>query len=138
MTSPTSCQHGRSQTNEGNNNRAVVVRVVVRGQLQQQCRRQDVTQRISISHDHDNGPIVLYSRAKRAPVQSVGRPEVCGHILALLHACHRATCIRQVRRLRFLACQHMEGARFLCTHRYHFHFIRLCLLVVGPLNFRLP
>lgn len=51
--------------------------IMVCGQLQQQCHWEDVTQRVSISHDDDNGPITVYNGLQRPLLQYVGRPKIC-------------------------------------------------------------
>lgn len=74
---------------------------VVCGIQQQQCRRQDVVIRISISPHGDHGPINLNHRIFRSVLQSMGREKIfIQHNVELLFAAHRTPSPGQVSRKR--------------------------------------
>lgn len=86
---------------------------------QQQCRRQDVAIRISVSAYGDYGSINLDHRVFRSVLQSMGRKKIfVQHNVELLSAAHRTLSPGQVSRKRVQPRQHLESTRLLCSHWY--------------------
>lgn len=90
---------------------------MVRSVQQQQCCRQDVAVGVSVSTHSDYGPTDIDYCVLWPVLQSVGREEILlQHNMELLLAAHRATSTGQVFSQRVQPRQHLESARFLCSH----------------------
>lgn len=72
---------------------------------------------ISLSDDHDHGPAAIDNDIQRTHVQPMGCEEICRYIVELLRAAYHTSGFWKIRRFGILSREHMESARFLCTHR---------------------
>lgn len=104
---------------------------MVRSFEQQQCYRENVALRISISDDRDDGPANLNHHLLWTILQLMGRPKIrCRHTLALLFPINSASGAWKIPRFCFQSRQYLESPSLLCAHWYETELLLLHILLL--------